>query len=112
MKAVILAGGKGTRGKPYTEFFPKAMTPINGRPIIDYIVKYSKLSDYTIDGSDNYDELQFRYSNFLHSINYTSYLNDQFWSTIDTNTTSTLAAINISNNSIIYMILINLVIGH
>ena len=42
MKAVILAGGKGTRGRPYTEYFPKAMTPINGRPIIDYIVKYLK----------------------------------------------------------------------
>lgn len=40
MKAIILAGGKGTRGKPYTEFFPKAMTPINGKPLIDYIVKY------------------------------------------------------------------------
>lgn len=48
MKAVILAGGKGTRGKPYTEYFPKAMTPINGKPLIDYIVKYlgnSKLID-------------------------------------------------------------------
>ena len=42
MKAVILAGGKGTRGRPYTEFFPKAMTPINGRPLIDYVVKYLK----------------------------------------------------------------------
>ncbi|MCV0391693.1 MAG: nucleotidyltransferase family protein [Nitrosopumilus sp.] len=42
MKAVILAGGKGTRGKPYTEFFPKAMSPINGKPVIDYIVKYLK----------------------------------------------------------------------
>ena len=42
MKAVILAGGKGTRGKPYTEYFPKAMTPINGRPLIDYVVKYLK----------------------------------------------------------------------
>ncbi|MFQ5782254.1 MAG: NDP-sugar synthase [Nitrosopumilus sp.] len=40
MKAIILAGGKGTRGKPYTEFFPKAMTPINGKPLIDYVVKY------------------------------------------------------------------------
>jgi len=42
VKAIILAGGKGTRGKPYTEFFPKAMTPINGKPLIDYIVKYVK----------------------------------------------------------------------
>jgi len=42
VKAVILAGGKGTRGKPYTEYFPKAMTPINGKPLIDYIVKYLK----------------------------------------------------------------------
>ena len=40
MKAVILAGGKGTRGKPYTEYFPKAMTPIEGKPMIDYIIKY------------------------------------------------------------------------
>jgi len=42
VKAVILAGGKGTRGKPYTDYFPKAMTPINGKPLIDYIVKYLK----------------------------------------------------------------------
>jgi len=40
VKAVILAGGKGTRGKPYTEYFPKAMTPINEKPLIDYIVRY------------------------------------------------------------------------
>ena len=40
MKAIILAGGKGTRGKPYTEFFPKAMTPIDGKPVIDYVIKY------------------------------------------------------------------------
>ena len=42
MKVIILAGGKGTRGKPYTEYFPKAMTPINGKPMIDYVVKYLK----------------------------------------------------------------------
>jgi mannose-1-phosphate guanylyltransferase len=42
VKAVILAGGKGTRGKPYTDYFPKAMTPIYGKPLIDYVVKYVK----------------------------------------------------------------------
>jgi len=46
VKAVILAGGKGTRGKPYTEYFPKAMTPINERPLIDYIVRYLRSFDF------------------------------------------------------------------
>jgi len=40
VKAIILAGGKGTRGKPYTNYFPKAMTPIDGKPLIDYVVRY------------------------------------------------------------------------
>jgi mannose-1-phosphate guanylyltransferase len=42
VKAIILAGGKGTRGKPYTEYFPKAMLPINDKPLIDYVVNYLK----------------------------------------------------------------------
>ncbi len=46
MKAVILAGGQGTRGKPYTEYFPKAMTPINGKPLIDYVVRYLNSFDF------------------------------------------------------------------
>ena len=40
MKAIILAGGEGTRGRPYTDYFPKAMIPLNGKPMIDYIVRY------------------------------------------------------------------------
>ena len=40
MKAVILAGGHGTRGKPFTDYFPKAMVPIQGKPLIDHIVQY------------------------------------------------------------------------
>lgn len=46
MKAVILAGGKGTRGRPYTEYFPKAMTPINNKPLIDHIVRYLNSFDF------------------------------------------------------------------
>ncbi len=40
MKAVILAGGKGTRGKPYTDYFPKALIPVNDKPLINYILEY------------------------------------------------------------------------
>ncbi len=40
MKAVILAGGRGTRGKPFTDFVPKAMIPIQGKPLIYHIIRY------------------------------------------------------------------------
>ncbi len=40
MKAVILAGGKGTRARPFTEYFPKAMMPIDGKPMISHIVRH------------------------------------------------------------------------
>jgi len=40
LKAVILAGGRGTRGRPFTDYFPKAMIPIEGKPLIDHIVSY------------------------------------------------------------------------
>jgi len=40
VKAIILAGGKGTRAKPFTDFFPKALIPVEGKPLIDHIVSY------------------------------------------------------------------------
>lgn len=46
MKAVILAGGRGTRGRPYTDYFPKAMTPVHGRPLIDHIVGHLGRFDF------------------------------------------------------------------
>ncbi len=39
MKAVILAGGKGTRLAPYTTIFPKPLVPIGDRPILEIIVR-------------------------------------------------------------------------
>jgi NDP-sugar pyrophosphorylase family protein len=39
MKAVILAGGKGTRLSPYTTVFPKPLMPIDGMPILEVVVR-------------------------------------------------------------------------
>jgi NDP-sugar pyrophosphorylase family protein len=39
MKAIILAGGKGTRLTPYTTVFPKPLMPIDGMPILEVIVR-------------------------------------------------------------------------
>jgi NDP-mannose synthase len=38
MKALILAGGKGTRLKPYTTVFPKPLLPVGDRPILEIIL--------------------------------------------------------------------------
>ena len=40
MKAVILAGGKGTRARPFTDYFPKAMIPVAQSPLISHVVRY------------------------------------------------------------------------
>jgi mannose-1-phosphate guanylyltransferase len=39
LKAVILAGGEGTRLKPLTYKRPKPLIPIAGEPCIDYVIK-------------------------------------------------------------------------
>jgi NDP-sugar pyrophosphorylase family protein len=38
MKAVVLAGGAGTRLEPYTRILPKPLLPIGDRPILEIIV--------------------------------------------------------------------------
>jgi len=52
LKAVLLAGGHGIRAKPFTDYSPKAMIPIAGRPVIDHVVRYvakfSQISDLII----------------------------------------------------------------
>jgi mannose-1-phosphate guanylyltransferase len=40
MKVVLLAGGRGTRARPFSDFVPKSMIPIEGRPVIDHVVRY------------------------------------------------------------------------
>ena len=38
MKAIILAGGKGTRLEPYTTVLPKPLMPVGDRAILDIVV--------------------------------------------------------------------------
>ena len=38
-RAVLLAGGKGTRLKPYTLMLPKPLVPIGNMPIIEIVIK-------------------------------------------------------------------------
>jgi len=38
-KAVILAGGKGTRLKPFTVVFPKPLVPLGNKPILEVLLR-------------------------------------------------------------------------
>src|SRR6516162_5673913 len=38
-RAVILAGGLGTRLRPYTTILPKPLMPVGDRPILDIVVR-------------------------------------------------------------------------
>ena len=42
MKAVILAGGKGARLKPFTDALPKPMLPIGAKPLLEINIEYLK----------------------------------------------------------------------
>ncbi len=42
MKAVILAGGLGTRLQPYTTFLPKPMLPLGEKPLLEHLIEWLK----------------------------------------------------------------------
>lgn len=51
MRAIILAGGKGTRLRPYTVVFPKPLMPIGNHPILEVVIRqlaYYKFTHITI----------------------------------------------------------------
>lgn len=49
MKAIILAGGLGTRLQPYTFFIPKPMLPLGNKPLLEHIIEWLRNDDNNID---------------------------------------------------------------
>lgn len=47
MRAVILAGGKGTRLAPYTTLFPKPLMPVGDMPILEIVIRQLKRAGIT-----------------------------------------------------------------
>jgi mannose-1-phosphate guanylyltransferase len=53
-KAVILAGGMGTRLRPYTFFTPKPMLPLGDKPLLEHLILWLKkngVSEFVISVS-------------------------------------------------------------
>jgi NDP-sugar pyrophosphorylase family protein len=63
MKALILAAGKGTRLKPLTDYVPKPMVPLHGKPLLEWVLlqllaygirDYVFATSYLADQIENY----------------------------------------------------------
>ena len=60
MKAIIVAGGHGSRLFPMTKFTHKTLLPLNGKPIIDYALQTitnAGITDITIIGNKFIDKI-------------------------------------------------------
>ena len=47
MRAVILAGGKGMRLRPYTTILPKPLVPVGERPVLEHLIKQLAREQFT-----------------------------------------------------------------
>jgi NDP-mannose synthase len=47
MKAIVLAGGRGTRLAPYTTVLPKPLMPIADKPILDIVIRQLRHHGFT-----------------------------------------------------------------
>ena len=45
MQAVIQAGGKGTRLRPYTTVLPKPLMPVGSKPVLELLLKWLRRND-------------------------------------------------------------------
>ncbi|MDR1557800.1 MAG: nucleotidyltransferase family protein [Tannerellaceae bacterium] len=79
MKAMILAAGMGTRLKPLTDTTPKALIPVNGKPMLEHLIlKLKKAGFHEI--IINIHHLGEQITGFLHTNNnfgLTIYISDE-----------------------------------
>lgn len=67
MKAVLLAGGLGTRMREETEFRPKPMVEVGGRPVLWHIMKVlgqQKLTDFVICAGYKSEHIKNYFTNY------------------------------------------------
>jgi len=78
MRAVILAGGKGTRLRPYTTVLPKPLVPIADRPILELVIR--QLAKHGFDRIDlSVGHLGGLIKAYLDSIELPGDLELQYW---------------------------------
>jgi NDP-mannose synthase len=46
-RAIIMAGGEGTRLRPYTTVLPKPLMPIGDRPVLDIVIRQLRAASFT-----------------------------------------------------------------
>jgi NDP-sugar pyrophosphorylase family protein len=47
MEAIVMAGGKGTRLKPYTAVFPKPLVPLGDMPVLEILLRQLRAAGVT-----------------------------------------------------------------
>lgn len=78
MKAIILAAGKGTRLRPLTYGIPKPLLPVQGKPMIDWVIR-SVVTDeideiiVAVSGTTG-EDIEERSLSHIHGMSIDSYL--------------------------------------
>lgn len=61
---VVMAGGVGSRLRPFTENCPKPLVPVSGKPLLQHIIERAKLEGFT---------------HFILSVNYLAHMIEDFF---------------------------------
>jgi len=70
MKAVILAGGLGTRLQPYTFFIPKPMLPLGNKPLLEHIIEWITGSNGDNNSNTNISILNGKIDHIILCVSY------------------------------------------